>query len=256
VVSGGNVLATRDGSIGTITLSVPERRNAISYAMRVELAAMLQELDDDPAIRVVVVTGAGSTFCAGVDLSDGRAPRPSLLGLAMPLVAPFDALSKPLIAAINGPAVGGGFEIALAADIRVAATSAWFALPEVTIGSLPASGGTQRLARALPPAVAAALLYTGDRLSAEDAHRLGLVSALVELGELAQTVQGIAERIAANAPLSLRAVKVALRAAVEQPLAEGRALERALWALLATTEDRAEGRAAFREKRKPNFKGE
>lgn len=254
-MSAGTILSACDGAIGTITLSSPQRRNAISNPMREQLGALLQALDEDPAIRVVVVTGAGSAFCAGVDLSDGASPKPSLLEFTRPLVAPFDRLTKPLIAAINGPAVGGGFEIVLAADIRVAVTSAWFALPEVTIGSLPGSGGTQRLARALPPAVAATLLYTGDRLSAQDAHRLGLLSALVEPDELSSAVQGIAERIAANAPLSVRAAKMALRSAVEHPLTEGRALERALWALLATTDDRAEGRAAFREGRPPRFKG-
>jgi E-phenylitaconyl-CoA hydratase len=255
-VSAGTVIVTRDGAIGTITLNSPERRNAISYSMREQLRTGLQELDEDPAIRVLIVTGEGTAFCAGVDLSDGKAPKPSTLDQVKPLTFSFDQLTKPLIAAVNGPAVGGGFEIVLAADIRVAATSAWFALTEVKIGSIAGSGGTQRLARALPPAVAALLLYTGDRLSADDAYRLGLISTLVAPDELATTAQGIAERIAANAPLSVRATKAALKAAVDQPLAGGRALERSLFAMLATTADRAEGRAAFREGRPPTFKGE
>jgi E-phenylitaconyl-CoA hydratase len=256
VVSAGAIHTTRDEAIGVITLSSPKRRNAISYPMREQLDEACQEFDDDPSIRVIVVTGAGAAFCAGVDLSDAAAPAPSMLGQAKPLTTPFDQLTKPLIAAVNGPAVGGGFEIVLAADIRVAATSAWFALPEVKIGSLPGSGGTQRLARALPPAVAAILLYTGDRLSVEDAQRLGLLSALVEPDELSSTVRAIAARVAANAPLSVQATKAALHAAVEQPLAQGRVLERTLWATLAKTEDRAEGRAAFQAGRPPVFKGE
>jgi enoyl-CoA hydratase/carnithine racemase len=254
-VSEGVVLSTCDGAIGTVTLSSPERRNAISAEMRVQLADSLRMLDEDPAIQVVVVTGAGAAFCAGVDLSDS-APAPRPLDRTKPLTTPFDEFSKPLVAAVNGPAVGGGFEIVLAADIRVASTAAWFALPEVKIGSLPGSGGTQRLTRALPPAVAAELVLTGDRLSAEDAYRFGLVSALVESGELEARARGIAEQVASNAPLSLRAAKLALRAAVDQPLLEGRALERALWGLLAMTDDRAEGRAAFREGRPPRFKAE
>lgn len=254
-MSTGAIHATREDAIGLITLSSPERRNAISYPMREQLRDVLAEFDADSAIQVVVVTGAGTAFCAGVDLTDAAAPEPSLQRQAKPLTAAFDELTKPLIAAVNGPAVGGGFEIVLSADIRVASTSAWFALPEVKIGSLPGSGGTQRVARALPPAIAAMLLYTGDRLSAADAHRFGLISALVEPDQLSSTVQALATRIAANAPLSLRAVKASLQAAVEQPLAQGRALERTLWAMLATTADRAEGRAAFRDGRPPNFKG-
>lgn len=255
-MSAGEIHATRDGAIALITLSAPEHRNAVSYPMREQLREMCQEFDDDQAIRVVVVTGAGTSFCAGVDLSDAAAPTPSMVGRAKPLTASFDQLTKPVIAAVNGPAVGGGFEIVLAADVRIAATSAWFALTEVKIGSMPGSGGTQRLARAVPPAIAAMLLYTGDRLSAEDAYRFGLISELVEPDELLNAALAIAGRIAANAPLSVRATKVALQAALEQPLAEGRALERALWATLAKTEDRAEGRAAFRARRAPNFKGE
>lgn len=250
------IRAETDGAVGTITIEAPERRNAISYAMRQQLAEALGAFDDDQAVRVLVVTGSGTAFCAGVDLSDGDAPEPPALDATKPLTDPFDRLAKPLVAAVNGPAVGGGFEIVLAADVRIASTSAWFALPEVTIGSLPGSGGTQRLARALPPAIAAELLYTGARLSAEDAYRFGLVSRLVEPDTLVATAHELAERIAANAPLSVRAAKRALQAAIDGPLADGRALERTLWTMLATTDDRAEGRAAFREGRQPRFTGQ
>jgi enoyl-CoA hydratase/carnithine racemase len=255
-VSDGAIVGAVDGAIGTVTLDAPEQRNAISYAMRGQLAEALRSLEENPAIRVIVVTGSGGAFCAGVDLSDGGAPAPPALDATKPLTHPFDELTKPLIAAVNGPAVGGGFEIVLAADLRIASTAAWFALPEVKIGSLPGSGGTQRLARAVPPAIAAELVYTGDRLTAEEAFRCGLVSRLVEPDELAAAVRAVAERIAANAPLSIRAAKLALRAAIERPLADGRVLERTLWAMLAGTDDRAEGRAAFRQGRPPRFKGE
>jgi E-phenylitaconyl-CoA hydratase len=254
-VSAGRVVGARDGAIGTITLSAAERRNAISYAMREQLGEALRSFDEDPSIRVVVVTGEGSAFCSGVDLSDAAAPDPSAIAQTKPLTLPFDELTKPLIAAVNGLAVGGGFEIVLAADIRIAAATAWFALPEVRIGSLPGSGGTQRLVRAIPPAVAAALLYTGDMLSAEDAHRYGLVSAVVAPEELTRAVHDIATRIAANAPLSVQAMKRAMRAAYEERLSDGRAIERSLWEMLAATDDRAEGRAAFRDGRPPIFKG-
>jgi enoyl-CoA hydratase/carnithine racemase len=168
---------------------------------------------------------------------------------------PLAAFTKPLIAAINGPAFGGGLELALACDLRVAARGATFALPEVKIGSLPGSGGTQRLVRAIGPAVAARMLFSGEPLSAADALRTGLISDLVEAGELAGFTGRLARKISANAPLSLLAAKQCLTAAGQSQLSAGLELERALWTLLATTEDRREGRAAFREHRAPRFTG-
>lgn len=250
------ILAASDGGVATITLNVPERRNAISYPMRTRLAELLGSFDENPAVRVVVLTGNGPAFCAGVDLGDATAPPAAALDSTQPLTFPLQQLSKPLLAAVNGPAVGGGFELVLASDLRIASTAAWFGLPEVTIGSLPGSGGTQRLPRAIPPAVAAEMVYGGNRLSAADALRYGLVSRLVEPDQLQATARELADRIAANAPLSIRAAKVALRAALEQPLSDGLTLERTLWTMLAGTHDREEGRAAFRERRTPDFRGE
>jgi enoyl-CoA hydratase/carnithine racemase len=255
VVSESKITCLRDGGVATVILDAPARRNAITYAMREQLSDCLQELDRDSEINVAIITGAGKAFCSGTDLSDGGAPPAGALHTIKPLTAALDEFSKPLIVAINGPAVGGGFEIALAADMRIASTAAWFALPEVRIGSLPGSGGTQRLARALPPALAAELIFTGNRLSAEDALRYGLISSLAEPDELVPRAQAIAAQVCEHAPLAVRAAKLALKAALEHPMTEGRALERALWAMLANTEDRAEGRAAFREGRKPEFKG-
>ena len=143
-------------------------------------------------------------------------------------------------------AMGGGLELALACDVRVAASNARFALPEVRIGSLPGSGGTQRLMRAIHPAVAARMLLSGDPISADEALRAGLVSDVVEGEGLAEFASDLARRVAANAPLSLRAMKQCLLAAREAPLAAGLELERTLWTALATTHDRQEGRAAFR----------
>ena len=251
------IVVSTGGAIGHLTLNVPERRNAISYAMRERLAEALVEFDENPEVHVVVLTGAGVAFCAGVDLADAGEPnsRERANG-TKPLTWSLERFSKPVVAAINGPAVGGGLELALAADIRVASTAAWFALPEVKIGSLPGSGGTQRLWRALPSAVAAKLILTGEKLDAADALRYGLVSDLVEPDELLPLADAHATRIAANAPLSLRAAKLALRAAAEQPLADGLTLERTLWEMLSTTHDREEGRAAFRERRPPRYTGE
>jgi enoyl-CoA hydratase/carnithine racemase len=250
------LLVERDGGVALVTLNRPEQRNAVSLEMRGDLARVFCELDADPAIRVVVLTGAGSAFCAGVDLKEG--PGASGFSAAMaaePVVRPFERFAKPVIVAVNGAAVGAGLEIALACDIRLASGTAKFGLTEVRIGSLAGSGGIQRLARAVSPSFAATIVYTGETVDAETALCVGLVSQVVEGQQLLADACDLAQRIAANAPLSLQAAKRALRAAIE-PTMENLTLERTLWALLSTTSDREEGRAAFREKRPPHFKGE
>jgi enoyl-CoA hydratase/carnithine racemase len=243
--------------VATITLNRPERRNAIDSVTRVLLTEAFDEANTDSRVRVVVLSGTGSTFCAGVDLKEVNADsgdRPHvLLDDPAPLAAPVAGSIKPVVAAVNGPAVGGGFELALAADVRIAATTASFALPEGRIGSIPGSGGTQRLFQAVPSSIAWKILLTGDPLSAEAAARYGLVSDIYEPEALAQEAATLAGRVARLAPLSLRALKLAGRAALEGT--DGLQLERTLWGFLSTTEDRAEGRAAFREKRDPRYKG-
>lgn len=250
------VLVERNTGVALVTLNRPEQRNAVSTAMRADLARLFDELDADPDIRVAVLTGAGTAFCAGVDLKEGSPSATAGAALTTPpVVRPFELFTKPLIAAVNGAAVGAGLEIALTADIRIASDGATFALTEVRIGSLAGSGGIQRLARAVAPSLAARMVFSGEPVDAETAFSSGLVSQLVPADELLPTATGLAERIAVNAPLSLRAAKVALRAATE-PSQENLALERSLWAQLSTTADREEGRAAFRERRPPRFKGE
>jgi (E)-benzylidenesuccinyl-CoA hydratase len=246
----------REAGVALVTLNRPEQRNAVSTAMRADLAHVFDELDADPDVRVAVLTGAGSAFCAGVDLKEGSTAASAGAALTIPpVVRPFELFTKPLLAAVNGPAVGAGLEIALAADIRIASDAARFALTEVRIGSLAGSGGIQRLARAIAPSLAATMIFSGDPIDAETAFYAGLVSQLHPPGELVPAARSLAERIATNAPLSLRAAKVALRAATE-PTKENLALERSLWAQLSATADREEGRAAFREHRPPHFRGE
>lgn len=250
------VLVERAGGVALVTLNRPDQRNAVSQAMRADLASVFDELDADPDVRVAVLTGAGTAFCAGVDLKEGSTAATAAAALTTPpAVRPFELFTKPLVAAVNGAAVGAGLEIALTADVRIASDAATFALTEVRIGSLAGSGGIQRLARAVAPSLAATMIFSGDPIDAEQAFYAGLVSHVVAPGELLPTARALAKRIAANAPLSLRAAKVALRAAVE-PSKENLALERSLWAQLSTTADREEGRAAFRERRAPRFKGE
>ncbi|HEY2916252.1 MAG TPA: enoyl-CoA hydratase/isomerase family protein [Candidatus Limnocylindrales bacterium] len=254
---GGGLRVERDGPIGWIVLDRPERRNAIDRATRAALAEAAASLESDDDVRVVVLTGEGSAFCTGTDLREPPlpdAPPPAADGTPR-ISAALESLTKPVIASVNGPAAGGGFELVLAADLRVAASTATFALPEVRVGSLPGSGGTQRLFDAVPQALAWRMLLTGQSIDADEALRVGLVSDVVDPERLRPLAAELAASIAANAPLSVRAAVLAGRQASAAGKQPGLALERALWALLATTDDRAEGRAAFRERRPPAFRG-
>jgi enoyl-CoA hydratase/carnithine racemase len=251
-----SVLFGVEGHVGTITLNRPERRNALNFEMRERLAQGLRDFEANFEVRVVVLEGAPPSFCAGVDLSESPPSRGHVLADApVSVSAPFAEFSKPLFASVNGAAAGGGLEIALACDFIIASTSAKFMLPEVRIGSIPGGGGTQRLLRAIPPAVAARMLYTGDAMSAQRAFDYGLVTELVEPDDLHARSRELAHQIAQNAPLSLVAIKQCLKVSLNSPLDVGLAVERGLWGQLTTSEDRAEGRAAFREKRPPDFKG-
>ncbi len=254
-----NVETKIDGAVGCLTLNRPDKRNAIDDGMRVAMADALTAFDADASIRIVILTGAGVAFCAGVDLSSAPSgaheTQNNPVGGRPRLTDPFDRFTKPVLAAINGVAVGGGLELALACDMRIASTSAKFGLPEVRIGSLAGSGGTQRLPAAIGRALAAQMLFTGEMISAERALQAGLVSEVVEPAALMEHAWAIARTVGKNAPLSLRAIKRALRAANDVPLASGLELERSLFSSLAGTEDRQEGRNAFRERRTPNFRG-
>jgi len=253
-----------DSGVTTVTLNRPEKRNAIDDATRDALTETFAGLDADSSVRVVILTGAGTAFCAGVDLStpgNVAVQQATAAAAATPIVtrprltAPLDGFGKPVIAALNGVAIGGGLEMALACDIRIAATGARFGLTEARIGSIPASGGTQRLVGAVGRTFAAQMLFTGELISAEQALAAGLVTELHAPEALLGRATALARLIAENAPLSLIAIKKALRAATDLPLAAGFELERALYGTLTTTQDRDEGRKAFREKRKPNFQG-
>jgi E-phenylitaconyl-CoA hydratase len=253
----------QDSGLACVTLNRPEKRNAIDDATRDELTATFARLDADAAVRVVILTGAGTAFCAGVDLStpgnvavqQGAAASATPIVTRPRLTAPLDTFSKPVIAALNGVAIGGGLEMALACDIRIAATGARFGLTEARIGSIPASGGTQRLVGAVGRTFAAQMLFTGELISAEQALAAGLITELHAPDALMGRAMALAKAVAENAPLSLIAIKKALRAATDLPLAAGFELERALYGTLTTTQDRDEGRKAFREKRKPDFQG-
>jgi E-phenylitaconyl-CoA hydratase len=240
-----------DDMLALVTLNRPDKRNAINDEMRAELTDAFARFDADPSIRVVVLTGAGSAFCAGGDLSASGTPDPN----RPRVVEPLDQFGKPVIAAINGLAYGGGLELALACDLRIASDAARFALPEVRIGSLPGSGGTQRLPAVVGATLAAQMILTGEPIDAQRALAAGLVSQLCEPEALLAAALAHARTIARNAPLAVIAGKRALRAAAGMHAAERLDFERKLFNALASTEDRNEGRRAFREKREPVFKG-
>lgn len=254
------VLIHRDGAVALLTLDRPERRNSLDRAMRDELQHAWADVSCEPSIRACVITGSGErAFSTGSDLSAsavGRSFAEEAFGHAG-----GDSLMKgldpdlPVIAAINGLALGGGLEIALSCDIRIAAPNAEFGLPEVRVGSMPGAGGTQLLPRIVGPSLAMQMLLTGERIDAQRALDNGLVSELVEHDHLLRRATEIARAIAANAPLSVRAVKRLVRAGDEAPLSTALAFERLAFGLVKSTEDRREGRAAFSEKRAPRFVG-
>ncbi|OZI17044.1 enoyl-CoA hydratase [Bordetella genomosp. 7] len=247
--------------IATITLNRPEAMNSIDPETRAELHDAWQRIKQDDDIRVAILTGAGEkAFCTGSDLKKTMPPKESFAELTFGrsesdhLLAGLDT-DKPLICAVNGYAMGGGMELALACDIRIASDNAVFALSEVRIGSIPGAGGTQRLPRAIGASNALLMLLTGDRIDAQEALRTGLVSKVVSQGQLLASARQIAERIAGNAPLSVRAIKRLVYSGMDMPLPAAIDTERYVFGVLRDTEDRIEGRKAFQEKRSPVYRG-
>lgn len=253
------LVVERDAGVGWITLNRPESINAINDAIRQDLPASLRSLDADPDVRVIVLRGAGDRgFCAGADLKERSVPddAPNARSTAerSSWIEAFDRVAKPVIASIHGFCLGGGLEIALACDLRIASADAVFALPETGLGLIPGGGGTQRLPRLVGLGHALELVLTGDRIDAATAHRMGLVTRLAPDREvLATETAALARRLAARPPLATCFVKEATRAGVELELQAGLRLERALFTLLLSSDERREAVAAFREKRSPVF---
>ena len=245
--------------VATITINRPDKRNALNAAVRAELIAALDALRDDDAARVIVFTGAGDkAFVAGADIGEFAERTPLEQRAVMTGRVVFDEIAaypKPTIAMINGFALGGGCELALACDLRIAARGARLGQPEVKLGILPGGGGTQRLPRLVGLGHAMRLALTGELITAEEAARIGLVEILVDDAELSARTQEIARGIAAHSPVTLRLIKDAVRASAEMPLTAGLRYERELFITAFSSEDRREGVAAFIEKRNPKFQG-
>ena len=253
------ILLERRGGVALLTINRPEKRNALNIQTRREGAAALDELREDESVRVVVVTGAGDkAFIAGADIGEfeGRTAntqRDVMLGRS--LFTAVDTFTKPLIAMVNGYCLGGGCELAMACDIRVASDKASFGQPEINLGIIPGGGGTQRLTRLVGEGKAMELILTGDIIDAQTAHSIGLGQMVVPASDLEARTMELAGRIAEKSPIALRLAKEAVRIASRSNLDEGLRREVDLFALCFSSEDKDEGVRAFLEKRKPQFKG-
>jgi enoyl-CoA hydratase len=247
----------RDGGVALLTIDRPEALNAMNVAMLHELSDAIDQIEADASVRVLVITGAGRAFVAGADIghmsefSPQQAKEWSELGQGT--VSKLENMKKPVIAAVNGYALGGGTEMALACDIRVASEKAVFGQPEVLLGMIAGFGGTQRLTRLVGPGMAKEMLFTGDRYGAQAALQMGLVNKVVPAENLLDYCMDIAERIASRGPQAVRLSKEAVNHGQDIALEKALRLESDLYALAFSTDEPREGCAAFLEKREPRF---
>lgn len=249
------VLIEKHDQIARVTINRPERLNACDEETYNTLAAAWRDVNADDALRVGILTGAGErAFCVGSDIRSDSFGKPGRIpgGDLFPVM---HGMTKPVIAAIHGHCNGGGLEQALACDIRVAADDAQFGLGEVLLGVLPGGGGTQRLPRLIPLGRALEMLYTGTRIDAAEALRLGLIDHLVPRSELMSKCNSIAMAICKGAPLAVQKIREAALLGLDMPLEQGLELERTNMAFLRTTADSKEGATAFAEKREPRWQG-
>lgn len=236
--------------VGSITLNLPDSGNAITTRLSEELADVCASINNDEEIRVVTITGAGKHFSLGIDLAhrEQETEFPSAIKMII-------NIDRPVIAAINGDALGQGLELALACDLRIAAETAHFGLPQITSGFIPWDGGTQLLPRIVGRGKAMEMILTGEAINATQACEIGLVNKVAPLKELMPTVMEMATQLTSKAPIALRYAKEAIRKGLDLTLKQGLHLEADLYLLLQTTEDRLEGIKAFQERRTPQFKG-
>jgi enoyl-CoA hydratase/carnithine racemase len=251
----------KEGQVAIFTINRPEVANAMNVQAYKELSAAVLDFRDDDNLLVGIITGAGDrAFCAGVDLKDFMPVLRKSVRKPWQIPPTFVRrvdLYKPMIAAVNGVALGYGCEMSLACDIRLASENAKFGLPEATLSVFPGGGSTQRLPRLIPPGIAAEMLFTGKRIDAQEAYRVGLVNSVLPVGQVLKAAKELADRICQSGPLAVRSVKQSMiRGVYNMPLDEGLILEEMLQKDVFESKDMLEGVNAFFEKRKPNFKGE
>jgi len=251
----------KQNGLAIITINRPEVYNALNMPSLERLSSLADELNHDRETRVVIITGAGEkAFCSGADLKERRTLTEDQVRRYIFLIretfTKIERIPMPVIAAINGLALGGGTELALACDLRIAAETAQMGLTETSLGIIPGAGGTQRLPRLIGKAKAKELIFTAKKITAREAENLGLVNRVVEKGNALQEAIALAEEIAQNAPLALAQAKLAIDRGTETDLMTGLVLETKAYETLIPTKDRLEGLQAFKEKRKPRYIGE
>ncbi len=255
-----NLIVEKKNSIGYVTVNRPKVLNALNQATLEELRAAFTDLRNDATIRVAILTGAGEkAFIAGADINE-LATQDAIAGKefthrGQSVLDLIENLGKPVIACINGFALGGGCELAMACTMRLASENAKLGQPEVKLGIIPGLGGSQRLPRLVGKGIAMQLVTTGEMITAQEAHRVGLVNEIVAPSELLPRAEAIAQKIIANAPLAVQFAMEAVNKGMEMNLAEGLYLEATLFGVACATEDKQEGTTAFLEKRPPQFKG-
>ncbi len=257
-----NVSIERDGAWAVVTLNRPDAMNSLSRALVRELGEVFRALSNDSEVRAVILTGAGEkAFCAGADLKERKGMSDdevrAMLGYYRESFGVIDRCPKPVIAALNGVALGGGFELALACDLRVAAPTALIGLPETTLAIIPGAGGTQRLPRLIGPGKAKELILLGKRLPAAEALSLGLITAVADAGEaVVSAAKKLGAGLASGAPIALAAAMEAIDLGADLDFEAGLDLEARCYEKTLRSSDRREALAAFAEKRKPVYRGE
>lgn len=254
-------VSKNNGGIVTITLHRPEAANALSLQMLYELHEAIHEIRFDRSVRCVIITGAGEkVFCAGADLKERAAMDPTQVRKTVSLIRgnmnDLESLPQPVIAAVNGMALGGGTELALACDLRIASDNAKFGLTETSLGIIPGAGGTQRLPRLIGRGRAKEMIYTAKRVDANEAEKIGLVEHVVPPESLMEKAMELAQQIVRNGPIAVAQAKLAIDKGLEVDLNTGLAIEQNAYEVTIPTKDRLEGLQAFKEKRSPVYKGE
>ncbi len=253
------LLFEKEDGLGIITLNRPESFNGLNDELLGELSLLMDKIARDDQVRAVILTGGSKVFAAGGDIayiaSLDTLGAAKFVALAQEAVDKIDNLDKPVIATINGLALGGGCELALAADIRLASEGAMFGLPEINLGIIPGAGGTQRLARTVGPGWAKYLIYTGENIDTDMALKIGLINKVFSKEMLMGEARKLAKKLGSKSPIALKTAKKCINYGGGVDLASGLLFEQKSWALLFSTEDQKEGFSAFLEKRKPSFNG-